>query len=404
VSEHPDLAGAHILLGVSGGIGAYKSALLARLLVASGASVDPVLTRGAERFIGAATLEGVTSRRVRTEVWTDIAEQTHVGLGRAADLAVVYPATAHLLAKLANGLADDLLTTTLLAATCPLVVAPAMHTEMWQHPATRANTATLVERGVHVLGPDDGRLMGGDLGPGRLVEPSAVVDLLATLWSGGVTDLSGRVVLVTAGGTREPIDPVRYLGNRSSGKMGFALAAVAARRGAEVHLVSAPTALATPSGVTRHDVTTALEMREVVLGLIDRADVVLKAAAVADFRPLTAALSKLKKEAGPPSIELIENPDILAELAAQRDGSDRPMLVGFAAETDELEVNGRAKLERKGVDLLVVNDVGAPDAGFEVDTNRVVLLSRDGGRVEVPLASKSAVAERILDEVVARLP
>jgi phosphopantothenoylcysteine decarboxylase / phosphopantothenate---cysteine ligase len=404
VSEQPGLAGVRVLLGVSGGIGAYKAALLARLLVGEGASVDPVLTRGAERFIGAATLEGVTGRRVRSEVWTDIPDGTHVSLGRGADLAIVYPASAHVIAKLAHGLADDLLTTTLLAASCPLVVAPAMHTEMWQHPATQANVALLSQRGVHVLGPADGRLMGGDIGPGRLVEPEEAVAHLTGLASGAAADLRGRTVLVTAGGTREPIDPVRFLGNRSSGKMGFAVAAAAARRGAIVHLVAGPTALPTPAGVTRHDVTTALEMRETVFELLDGVDVVLKAAAVADFRPLTAAISKLKKEAGPPSIELIANPDILAELGARRDGGDRPLLVGFAAETDDLEANGRAKLERKGADLLVVNDVGAPDSGFEVDTNRVVVFARDGARVEVPLASKSVVADRILDEVVVRLP
>jgi phosphopantothenoylcysteine decarboxylase / phosphopantothenate---cysteine ligase len=410
-----DLAGVRVLLGVTGGIAAYKAPQVARLLVGAGATVDPVLTAGARRFVGSATFEGLTGRRVRDDVWDDIPAETHVALGRAADVALVYPATAHVLAKLATGLADDLLTTTLLAATCPLVVAPAMHTEMWQHPATRHNVEVLRSRGVHVLGPDDGPLMGGDVGPGRVVAPEAALDALASLVAGardGETagpagpvggELAGRTVVVTAGGTREPIDPVRFLGNRSSGRMGVAIAAEAARRGATVHLVAAPTHLDTPAGVIRHDVTTALEMREVVLGLALGADVVVKAAAVADFRPASAATSKVKKDAGVPTIELVANPDILAELGASREPGTPPLLVGFAAETDDVEANGRAKLERKRADLLVVNDVSAADAGFEVDTNRVVILARDGARVDVPLAAKAEVAGRILDEVAARL-
>jgi phosphopantothenoylcysteine decarboxylase / phosphopantothenate---cysteine ligase len=398
-----DLTGVRVLLGVSGGIAAYKAAQLARLLVGAGANVDPVLTAGARRFVGAATFEGLTGRRVRHDVWDDIPAETHVALGRAADVALVYPATAHVLAKLAAGLADDLLTTTLLAASCPLVVAPAMHTEMWQHPATRHNVEVLRSRGVHVIGPDDGPLMGGDVGAGRVVAPEAAVAALVRVLA-AAGDLAGRTVVVTAGGTREPIDPVRYLGNRSSGRMGVALAAAAARRGATVHLVAAPTHLATPAGVTRHDVTTAEQMRAAVLPLAADADVVVKAAAVADFRPAAVATSKVKKEAGVPTIELVRTPDILAELGAARSPGQPPLLVGFAAETDDVEAHGRAKLARKRADLLVVNDVSATDAGFEVDTNRVVILGRDGSRIEVPLADKEAVADRILDEVVARLP
>jgi phosphopantothenoylcysteine decarboxylase / phosphopantothenate---cysteine ligase len=403
-----ELRGARVLLGVTGGIAAYKAALVARLLVGAGAVVDPVLTAGATRFVGAATFEGITGRRARSDVWEDIAAETHVALGRAADVALVYPATAHVLAKLAAGLADDLLTTTLLAATCPLVVAPAMHSEMWQHAATQRNTAVLRERGVHVLGPVTGRLMGGDEGPGRVVEPAEALEALRSLRTTAgpdarPRDLAGRTVVVTAGGTREPIDPVRFLGNRSTGRMGFALAQAAAERGAQVHLVAGPSALPTPDGVTRHDVTTALEMHAAVLALVDRADVVVKAAAVADFRPARTHGSKLKKDAGVPTIELLPNPDILAELGALRDGGTRPLLVGFAAETDDVEANGRAKLERKRADLLVVNDVSGPDAGFAVDTNEVVILARDGARIDVPLASKAEVAGRILDEVVTRL-
>ncbi|TVP67886.1 MAG: bifunctional phosphopantothenoylcysteine decarboxylase/phosphopantothenate--cysteine ligase CoaBC [Nitriliruptor sp.] len=405
------LAGRRVLVGVTGGIAAYKAAILVRLLQGAGAEVDVVLTRGATRFVGAATFEGLTGRAVRQEVWEDIAAETHVALGRGADVVVVYPATAHTLAKLAAGLADDLLTTTLLAATCPLVLAPAMHTEMWEHPATRHNAAILRDRGASIVGPDDGLLMGGDTGPGRLIAPEvALAAVRGALASGAersvgaeaprAGDLLGTRVLVTAGGTREPVDPVRYLGNRSSGRMGFALAAAARDRGAEVTLVAGPTELATPEGVTRHDVTTALEMHAAVFEHLAAADVVIKAAAVADFRPGSPATSKLKKEHGVPRIELTPNPDILAELGAGRTG-DHPLLVGFAAETDEVEAGGWAKLERKGADLLVVNDVAADDAGFEVEHNRVVILDRAGGRVEVPLADKRTVAERVLDRVVA---
>jgi phosphopantothenoylcysteine decarboxylase / phosphopantothenate---cysteine ligase len=289
------------------------------------------------------------------------------------------------------------------------VVAPAMHTEMWLHPATQDNVEVLRRRGVHVVGPADGPLMGGDAGPGRVVEPeeavAVVVAALAEAGGMGVggRDLAGRTVVVTAGGTREAIDPVRYLGNRSTGKMGFAIAAEAAVRGAAVHLVAAPTALPTPAGVQRHDVVSARDMHAAVMALLPGADVVVKAAAVADFRPATSAASKLKKDQGAPELELVPNPDILAELGAQRGEASHPLLVGFAAETDDVEAHGRAKLERKRADLLVVNDVSATDAGFEVDTNRVVILGRDGTRVEVPLASKAEVARAILDEVAARL-
>jgi phosphopantothenoylcysteine decarboxylase / phosphopantothenate---cysteine ligase len=399
------LAGRRVVLGVSGGIAAYKAAMVARGLVMAGAVVDVVLTRGAREFLGAPTFEGITGRPVHTEVWEDIPGQTHVALARAADAVVVYPATAHVLAKAAHGLADDLLTTTLLAATCPVVLAPAMHTEMWQHPATRANVATLTGRGVRLVGPVDGPLMGGDSGPGRAAEPEDVLDAVARALSPHAGDLAGRTVVVTAGGTREPIDPVRYLGNRSSGRMGFAVAAAAAGRGADVTLIAAPTGLATPPGVTRVDVTTAREMHDAVLARADDADVIIKAAAVADFRPAEAATSKLKKTAGVPTVTLTPNPDILADLGARRrDGDHGPeVLVGFAAETDDVEAHGRDKLTRKGCDLLVVNDVTEEGAGFEHDTNRVLILAADGGRVDVPLTTKAAVAERLLDEVVARL-
>jgi phosphopantothenoylcysteine decarboxylase/phosphopantothenate--cysteine ligase len=404
-----DAADLHVLLGVSGGIAAYKAVLVARQLIGAGATVDVVLTRGAEHFIGAATFEGITGRPVRADVWDDIHADTHVAVGRAADVALIYPATAHTLARLAGGLADDLLTTTLLAATCPLVVAPAMHTEMWLHPATQHNVEVLRSRGVTIIGPADGPLMGGDSGPGRVVEPDEAIAALQTALTSAdgaghpTDDLAGTTVVVTAGGTREPIDPVRFLGNRSSGRMGFALAAEAARRGANVELIAASAALPTPVGVTRTDVVTALQMRDAVLARVASADVIIKAAAVADFRPSDPATSKLKKDAGAPVIELVANPDILAELGAERGNARRPVLVGFAAETDDVEANGRAKLKRKGADLLVVNDVSDPQAGFEVDTNQVIILDRDGGRREVALTSKAEVAREIVDVVAARL-
>ena len=398
------LAGRRVVLGVSGGIAAYKAALVARGMVTAGATVDVVMTAGARTFVGPATFEGITGRPVRTEVWEDIPGQTHVALARAADAIVVYPATAHLVAKAASGLADDLLTTSLLAATCPVVLAPAMHTEMWQHPATRANADLLQERGVLLVGPVDGPLMGGDTGPGRAADPDDVVAAVARVL-GGAGDLAGRSVVVTAGGTREAIDPVRYLGNRSSGRMGFAVAAAAARRGARVTLVAAPTDLPTPSGVDRVDVVSAVDMHEAVLPLAGDADVVVKAAAVADFRPAAASDRKLKKADGVPTITLEPNPDILADLGTRRRdrGGGPTVLVGFAAETHDVEVHARAKLERKGCDLLVVNDVTEQGAGFGHDTNRVVVLAADGARVDVPLATKAEVADRLLDEVVARL-
>jgi phosphopantothenoylcysteine decarboxylase / phosphopantothenate---cysteine ligase len=398
------LDGRRVVLGVSGGIAAYKAVLVARGLLTAGAQVDVVMTRGAASFVGPPTFEGITGNAVRTEVWEDIPDETHVALARAADLIVVYPATAHLLAKAAHGLADDLLTTSLLAATCPVLLAPAMHTEMWDHPATQANVATLAARGVHLVGPADGPLMGGDTGVGRAVEPDDVIEAAARLL-GRSRDLAGRSVVVTAGGTREPIDPVRYLGNRSSGRMGFALAAAAAARGAEVTLVAAPTDLPTPAGVKRVDVTTAQEMHDAVLPLAAEADVIVKAAAVADFRPANRADHKIKKADGVPPITLERNPDILAELGRRRreDGSGPTVLVGFAAETNDAEEHGRAKLERKGCDLLVVNDVTAPGAGFGHDTNIVVVLGADGTRDEVPLSTKQAVADRVLDHVAARL-
>jgi phosphopantothenoylcysteine decarboxylase/phosphopantothenate--cysteine ligase len=393
--------GRRILLGVSGGIGAYKAAILARGLVTSGAVVDVVLTRGARRFVGDATFEGITGRPVRTEVWEDVPTGTHVDLGRRADALIVYPATAHTLARLAAGFADDLLTTAALAHRGPLLVAPAMHTEMWEHPATVANVAQLRARGAVVVGPDAGPLMGGDEGAGRLVPPEVALAAVAVALDPGPADLAGRRVLVTAGGTREPVDPVRFLGNRSSGRMGFALAAAAAARGAEVLLVAAPAGLPTPTGVTRRDVVTAQEMDAAVAAQAGDHDVVLMAAAVADFRPASPHPRKLRRGDGPPVLELVANPDVLAGVVARRAAAAaaRPLVVGFAAETGDLLEAARRKLAAKDVDLLVANDVARPGVGFDTPDNAVLILGRDGRVREVGPAPKGVVADAILDEV-----
>jgi phosphopantothenoylcysteine decarboxylase / phosphopantothenate---cysteine ligase len=401
------MRGRRILLGVSGGIAAYKAALLARRLVGAGALVDVVLTRGAREFIGSATFEGITGRRVRSEVWEDISDGTHVNLGRAADAIVVYPATAHTLARLALGLADDLLTTAVLAHGGPVIVAPAMHSEMWTHPATVSNVETLASRGVLVVGPASGALMGGDEGLGRLVEPDEVMaSLVAAVGASPPEDVAPTVgdlrdlhVVVTAGGTREPIDPVRFLGNRSSGRMGFALAEAARDRGARVTLVAAPGSLPTPDGVVRVDVGTARELDAAVQRIERDADVILMAAAVADFRPTVAADTKLRRSDGVPTLELEANPDVLAGVVLRRGRDPRPIVVGFAAQTGEPEQEAERKLASKGCELLVANDVSQPGIGFDGPDNEVLIVRRDGTRRSVARAAKRAVAEAILDEV-----
>lgn len=398
------LTGRTVLLGITGGIAAYKAAALARLLVKAGATVRPVMTRGATEFIGAATLEGICGEPVRTEVWDGIAQGHHVTIGRDADVAIVYPTTAHTLARLACGLADDLLTTTLLATTAPVILAPAMHTEMWEHPATQTNAKTLRERGLSLIGPDDGSLMGHDVGAGRLVEPEAAFAAVVNAVNRS-TSLAGVRILITAGGTREALDAVRYLGNRSSGRMGFALAEQAIRRGAKVTLIAAPSSLATPPSATRIDVVSAVEMRDAVFANLDDFDVVIKAAAVADFRPETAHSAKWKKTAGAPSVTLVPNPDILQEIGVYRRTSPNApkVVVGFAAETDNLYANAERKLHDKNVDLLVANDVSATDAGFDVDTNRVIVFSRDGNIQELEFGSKSVVAGTLCDLIAEQL-
>ena len=409
-----------VVLGVAGGIAAYKACSLLRLLTEAGHDVTVVPTAAALRFVGEPTWSALSGRRVHTDVWSDITEVPHVRIGQGADLVVVAPATADLLARAATGQADDLLTNVLLTARCPVVMAPAMHTEMWEHPATQANVATLTERGVHVVPPASGRLTGQDSGPGRLPEPE---DLFAVcereLAHAGAAAaphrpgrLDGRRVVVTAGGTREPLDPVRYLGNRSSGKQGYALAAVAAARGADVTLVTT-VGLRAPEGSRVVGVETALEMQEAVRAAAADADVVVMAAAVADFRPATYAEHKIKKthahrpdgspDESAPAVELVRNPDILAGLVAERGAAEVPLVVGFAAETGDAEgsvlEHGRAKLARKGCDVLVVNEVG-PDTTFGKDENTVHVLRRGSeDAVDVGPASKTEVAAAVWDVV-----
>ena len=400
-----------VVLGVSGGIAAYKAALLLRLFTESGHDVRVVPTDSALEFVGAPTWEALSGNPVHTGVFSDVHEVPHVRLGQQADLVVVAPATANTLARAAHGLADDLLTNTLLTARCPVVMAPAMHTEMWTHAATRHNVAALRARGVVVIDPDAGRLTGTDTGPGRLPEPQAIFDVCRQVLFGAPRDLEGRHVVVSAGGTREPLDPVRYLGNRSSGRQGLALAEVAVARGARVTLVAANVERPTPAGVHRVDVGTTEELRSAVLEAAGSdpagpADAVVMAAAPADFRPTSTAGSKIKKtgDGTTPTIELVENPDILVELVRTHGGGET-VVVGFAAETGD--ANGsvldhaRRKLERKGCDLLVVNDVSG-DRVFGRDETEAVVLDADGGSVPVPPGSKTALAHAVWDAVVRR--
>lgn len=401
-----------VVVGVGGGIAAYKACALIRILTESGCHVDVIPTEAALRFVGAATFEALSGNPVSTGVFSDVPSVRHVALGQRADLVVVAPATADLLSRAATGRADDLLTSTLLTARCPVLLAPAMHTEMWEHPATRRNVDTLRADGVHVMPPASGRLTGADSGAGRLPEPADIGRLAALLLDGGALpwDLAGRHVVVTAGGTREELDPVRFLGNRSSGKQGHAIAAVAAARGARVTLVTSAD-LPVPPAVEGVRVESARELRAEVLRLAADADVVVKAAAVADFRPVEVAEAKLKKGSGsePAEIRLVQNPDILAGLVAARSGGDVPagtVLVGFAAETGDATASvlehGREKLARKGCDLLVVNEVGRGTT-FGEDVNGGWILDAAGGETELDRGSKDLMAGRILDAVAARL-
>jgi phosphopantothenoylcysteine decarboxylase / phosphopantothenate---cysteine ligase len=398
------LAGRRVLLGVTGGIAAYKSAYLARLLRERGAEVQVVMTPAATRFVGPDTFAALTGRPVHSEVFDHTEAVLHVRLARQAEVAVIAPATANVLAKLAVGIADDLLTSTLLEFRGPVVAAPAMHTGMYEHPATARNLETLRAHGVRLVGPDAGPLAAGDEGMGRMAEPEAIAaaveEALATPAphpaGGGTDELRGRVVLVTAGPTHEPIDAVRFLGNRSSGKMGFAVAEAARDRGATVLLVAGPTHLPDPPGVEVVRVETAAQMRAAVAARFDEADAVVKAAAVADFRPAEPVTGKLKKDAGPPELRLEPTEDILAELG-ERKGNR--VLVGFAAETADLEEEGLRKLRAKGLDIVVVNQVGRPGTGFEADTNRAAILTA-GGEVEpVRRWTKAELASAICDRL-----
>ncbi|GAB3784559.1 bifunctional phosphopantothenoylcysteine decarboxylase/phosphopantothenate--cysteine ligase CoaBC [Nocardioides ungokensis] len=398
-----------VVLGVSGGIAAYKACELLRRLTESGHDVTVVPTAAALEFVGAPTWAALSGKPVATDVWSGVHEVPHVRIGQTADLVVVAPATADLMAKAAHGLADDLLTNTLLTARCPVVFAPAMHTEMWEHAATRDNVATLRSRGALVIEPAEGRLTGKDTGKGRLPEPGEIFEVCTEVLARGAgdLDLAGRRVVVSAGGTREYLDPVRFLGNRSSGLQGYALARAAAARGADVTLVSANVTLPDPAGVKVVRVETTAQLRQEVVAAAASADAVVMAAAPADFRPTAVSHAKIKKasDGSAPPIELAQNPDILHEISTDRARSGS-VIVGFAAETGDdtgsvLEL-GRAKLARKGCDLLVVNDVSG-GAVFGSPDNEAVILGADGAVTDVPYGSKTALARVIWDEVTRRL-
>jgi len=391
------LAGKRIVVGVTGGIAAYKAIEICRRLVDAGAHVVPVMTAGAEHFIGRTTLSALASEPVQSELWNNPTTPIpHTKIGQGADLVVVVPATARLLAAYRMGLSTDLLTNTLIATRAPVLVCPAMHTEMWEHPSVVDNVEVLRSRGVHIVEPESGRLAGGDSGAGRLADPNSIMAAIERVL--GPRDLEGVSVVVSAGGTREPIDAVRVIANRSSGKQGYAVAAEAAARGASVTLVST-VSLPLPAGCTLVEVETAEQMQRAMVSAASDHDVIVMSAAVADFRPRIAAAGKLKKRDGAPEIVLEATPDILAALgAAKRPGQ---VLVGFAAETDDLLANATAKLRAKQLDLIVANDVSAPQVGFAHDTNAVTLLMPDAEPVEIDLASKRDVARAIVTTIVA---
>lgn len=394
-----------VVLGVSGGIAAYKACELLRRLTESGHDVRVVPTESALHFVGEATWSALSGHPAVSRVWESVHEVPHVRIGQEAQLVVVAPATADMLARAAHGLADDLLTNTLLTARCPVVFAPAMHTEMWENPATRENVATLRRRGAVVIEPAVGRLTGVDTGKGRLPDPEEIFEVCRRVLARGpqAPDLAGRHVVISAGGTREPLDPVRFLGNRSSGRQGYALARTAVARGARVTLVAANSTLQDPAGADVVHVGTAVQLREAVIKAAADADAVVMAAAVADFRPAQYAVGKIKKQEGqePEPVALVRNPDVLAELSADR---VRPgqVVVGFAAETDDVLANGRAKLARKGCDLLVVNEVGERKT-FGSAENEAVVLASDGSETPVPHGPKEALADVVWDLVARRL-
>jgi len=389
--------GRRIVLGVSGGIAAYKSVEICRRLVDAGAHVSTILTEDAHRFIGPVTLSALSSEPVHTSLWDDESPIPHTRLGQNADLIVVAPATARVLSAYATGFSQDLLVATLIATRAQVIVCPAMHTEMWEHPSVQDNIALLKSRGVIVVEPQSGRLAGGDVGTGRLADTESIVTAINTALSGRSNDMAGLSVVVSAGGTREPIDAVRVLANRSSGKQGYAIAEQAASRGATVTLVTTVETPVAP-GITRVDVETAQQMHDAMTKLAISADVVVMSAAVADFRPVTPEQGKIKKDGGVPQIALEPTPDILAALGSVKPAGQT--LVGFAAETSDLVDNARGKLMRKNLDLIVANDVSAEGVGFSHNTNAVTIIGADGSLQEVPLASKHTVATAVLDSVV----
>jgi phosphopantothenoylcysteine decarboxylase / phosphopantothenate---cysteine ligase len=413
------LSNRRIVVGVCGGIASYKAVELVSQLQQAGALVDVILTEHAEEFVRALTFSTMSHRPVYSDLWepSGKAAETHIALAEEAELLAIVPATAHTIAKLAYGLTDNMLTAVALATKAPLLLAPAMHKEMYAHPATQANLALLKSRGAVIVEPAVGRLASGAIGPGRLPETATLLGAIHTVL-GRNGDLAGRRVIVTAGGTQEPLDPVRYLGNRSSGKMGYQLAINARDRGAHVILISGPVVLPVPYGVELHQVETARQMRDVVFASITDADVLVMSAAVADFRPAHVAVQKIKKdkaeafnqedsgEGGGRSIRLVSNPDILGELAATAYGSDAPSLrrqlvrIGFAAETEQLVSNALEKLRKKHLDLLIANDVSRSDSGFGSDTNKVLIFHASGAMEDLPLMPKTGVATAIWDRVV----
>ncbi len=398
------LRGARVVLGVSGGIAAYKAAELTRLLIKADATVQAVMTRAAQEFVGAATFQALTGKPVFTDLF-DLGQESQIGhiqVADGADLVVIAPATANTIARMSAGLADDALGAVVLATRAPLLLAPSMNVNMWQNPVTQHNLQRLIDRGMRTVGPGSGFLACNWIGPGRMAEPADIVEAAIRVLT--PQDLAGVTIAISAGPTREPVDPVRYLSNRSSGKMGYALATAAARRGATVRLVSGPVDLATPHGVDRIDAETAAAMNAAVTDVAAGADVVIMAAAIADFRPANPAGGKLKKHAlgDAPSLALERTTDVLAGLGQRRGSARRPLLVGFAAETDDVVAEARRKLDTKSCDLVVANDVSQPDAGFSVDTNRVVIVSREAAE-PLELASKLSVAHAILDRAAARL-
>lgn len=391
----------HIVLGVTGGIAAYKAADLTSRLVKAGGKVDVIMTENARQFVTPLTLQALTHRPVVTEMFSLLAESEigHVSLAKKADILLVVPATANTIAKLALGVADNMLTTTALATSAPIIIAPSMESAMWAHSATQQHISVLRDRGATIIGPAEGRLASGAMGLGRMSEPVDIYDMVRLILA-RQGDLRGRTLLVTAGGTQEPIDPVRFIGNHSSGKMGYAVAEAARDRGAEVTLVSAPTALPAPAGVTLHRVKTAREMADAVMLRLEASDALIMAAAVADYHPVQAVQQKIKKEdQADLTLPLARTPDILTEVARWREDRPLPVVVGFAAETQNLLANAQEKLRRKRLDMIVANDVTAEGSGFGTDTNQVTLIGMNGLTETLPLLSKYEVAHRILDHV-----